>query len=121
MLNYNSCLIFSEAPDKLAEFYGKVFEAKPVWQEEGYTSYQVGAGIITIGPHSKVKGTNQNPERIMLNFETADPVKVADRIKKLGATVVAEPYHPSESADAWIATFADPDGNYFQLMTPMKM
>jgi predicted enzyme related to lactoylglutathione lyase len=22
--------------------------------------------------------------------------------------------------DAWIATLADPDGNYFQLMTPMS-
>jgi predicted enzyme related to lactoylglutathione lyase len=121
MLNYNSCLIFSETPDKLAEFYGKVFETKPVWEEQGYTSYQVGSGMVTIGPHDKVKGKNLNPERIMINFETADPVKVSERIKKLGATVIAEPYHPGESPDMWIATFADPDGNYFQLGSPMKM
>jgi predicted enzyme related to lactoylglutathione lyase len=23
--------------------------------------------------------------------------------------------------EAWIATFADPDGNYFQLLSPMPM
>jgi predicted enzyme related to lactoylglutathione lyase len=30
--------------------------------------------------------------------------------------VIAEPYAIGEG---WIATLADPDGNYFQLMTPM--
>jgi predicted enzyme related to lactoylglutathione lyase len=35
---------------------------------------------------------------------------------------VQEPYRPDGMDDAtqmWIATFADPDGNYFQLMSPM--
>lgn len=121
MLNYNSCLIFSETPDKLAEFYGKVFETKPVWEEQGYTTYQVGSGMVTIGSHDKVKGKSPDPERIMLNFETEEVKSEFERIKKLGATVVAEPYSMGESADEWIATFADPDGNFFQLMTPMKM
>jgi hypothetical protein len=33
------------------------------------------------------------------------------------------PYQPDKERDsnAWLATFADPDGNYFQLLTPMKM
>lgn len=121
MLNYNSCLIFSEAPDKLAEFYEKVFAMKPVWDEGGYKSYKVGDGVITFGPHDKVHGKNSNPERIMINFETPDVAKEFDRIKQLGATVVAEPYHVGESPDDMIATLADPDGNYFQLFTPMKM
>lgn len=121
MLNFNSCLIFSETPDALAEFYGKVFELKPKWDMEGYKSYQVGGGFVTIGPHDKVRGKNINPERIMLNFETTEVLKDFERIKKLGAVVIAEPYHPNESPDDLIATFADSDGNIFQLGTPMRM
>ena len=36
-----------------------------------------------------------------------------------GATVVSEPYHMT--GPGWIATFADPDDNYFQLMSAMTM
>ena len=39
-----------------------------------------------------------------------------ERIKAAGATVIREPY---EMGGGWIATLADPDGNYFQLVTPM--
>ena len=31
----------------------------------------------------------------------------------------AEPQRLGEMPDAWIATFADPDDNYFQLMSPL--
>jgi predicted enzyme related to lactoylglutathione lyase len=43
-----------------------------------------------------------------------------ERIKKLGAAVVAEPYNPAEDPKGMIATFADPDNNYFQLMSPWE-
>jgi len=32
---------------------------------------------------------------------------------------VREPYNPGGAPDGLIATFEDPDGNYFQLMSPM--
>ena len=41
------------------------------------------------------------------------------RLEAAGATVVQEPYQPGESPEAWIATFSDPDDNYFQLVSPM--
>ena len=44
------------------------------------------------------------------------------RIKGTGATVVQEPYQPgpegSGSEEFWMATFEDPDGNYFQIASP---
>jgi predicted enzyme related to lactoylglutathione lyase len=40
------------------------------------------------------------------------------RLKAAGATVVQEPYQPDEDPEGWIATFADPDDNYFQLVSP---
>ena len=42
-----------------------------------------------------------------------------ERFKAAGATVVREPYGFEEAPGSLIATFADPDGNYFQLQTPM--
>lgn len=119
MLNFNSLLLFSEDPKKLADFYQKVFENEPVWSDGNYFSFQAGDGFLTIGPHDKVNGKSPNPERIMLNFETEDVEKEFERIKSLRADVIADPYHPDEMAESTIATLADPDGNYFQLMTPM--
>jgi hypothetical protein len=34
------------------------------------------------------------------------------------ATLVQKPYQPDEDPEGWIATFADPDDNYFQLVSP---
>lgn len=121
MLNFNSLLLFSEKPKPLAEFYKKVFESDPVWDEHEYTSFKVGDGFITIGPHDKVHGKNANPERIIFNLETKEVKKEFERIKKLGAKVIKEPYNPEETEEEGsIATFVDPDGNYFQLTSPWK-
>ena len=37
-----------------------------------------------------------------------------------GAKAVQEPYHPGAASEMWVATIADPDDNYFQLMSPME-
>lgn len=117
MLNFNSILIFSENPKELAEFYSKVFDKKPDMEMEGYFGFQVGAAWITFGPHDKVKGKSSNPERVMWNFETRDIKEEFERIKATGAKVVKE---PTDDAEGAIATFEDPDGNYFQLMPPFE-
>ncbi len=121
MLDFRSILVFSADPGKLADFYKKVFRKEPGWQESGYYGFQVGKGFVTFGPHDKVHGRNPNPERVLFNFETRDVKGEFERIRKLGASVVAEPYHPMEDPKSMIATFADPDDNYFQLVTPWEM
>jgi len=113
-------LIFSENPKKLSEFYKKVFQQKSIWDEGEYSGFKLGAGMVMVGPHDKVHGASKNPERIIINFETKDVEKEFERIKKLGAKVIAKPYHPMEEKKMTLATFADPDGNYFQLASPMK-
>lgn len=120
MLDFNSLLIFSEHPKKLSKFYQKVFNKKPDWDDGGYTGFSMGAGYITIGPHDKVSGKNKNPERIMFNLETEDVEKEFERIASTGVNVIAAPYHMGEN-DGFIATLEDPDGNYFQLVSPMKL
>jgi hypothetical protein len=44
----------------------------------------------------------------------------SDRFRRRDASSTAEPYNPAEDPKGMIATFADPDNNYFQLVTPME-
>jgi predicted enzyme related to lactoylglutathione lyase len=119
MLNLSGIMINSEDVSTLSEFYRKVL-GTPGWEQDGYVGWQVGSGLLMLGPHSEVKGTNEMPGRIMCNLETPDVKGEFDRIKGFGAQVVAEPYQPGAGAgDMWLATLADPDGNYLQLASPM--
>ena len=117
-MNFNSILIGSEDPQRLVDYYTKLF-GQPTMSEGGYTGWQIGSGFFTVGPHSEVKGKNAQPGRFLWNIETADVKGEFDKMKAAGAIVVREPYSFEGYPDAWIATLADPDDNYFQLMTPM--
>lgn len=118
-MNFNSILIGSEDAEALSAFYAKLLGA-PTWTDGGYTTWMLGSGAVSIGPHSEVKGRNPSPGRLIWNIETTDVKGEAERFKAAGATVIAEPYTFESAPGSWIATFADPDGNYFQLMTPME-
>lgn len=118
-MNLNSILIGSENPQRLADYYARLF-GEPMWNEGGYIGWMIGSGALTIGPHDEVTGRNAQPGRIIWNIESPDVRGDFDRFKAAGATVVREPYGMDEGADeGLIATFADPDDNYFQLMSPM--
>jgi predicted enzyme related to lactoylglutathione lyase len=118
-MNFNSVLIGSEDPERLAAYYSKLF-GEPGFSEGGYSGWQIGSGFLTVGPHSEVHGRNGEPGRIIVNIETPDVRGEFERLKGAGATVVQEPYTmEGMDADDAICTFEDPDGNYFQLMSPM--
>ncbi|HEV2760798.1 MAG TPA: VOC family protein [Acidimicrobiales bacterium] len=122
-LNLNSIMLGSEDSKRLADFYTKVLGApNPEFSDEasGWFGFQAGEGGLVIGPHSEVTGTNPQPGRIMLNFATSDVKSEFERIKGLDADVVAEPYEPGGGDGMLMCTFADPDGNYFQLSTPWE-
>lgn len=65
-----------------------------------------------------MQGPNPQPGRLIWNLETPDVRGEFERLKAAGATVVQEPYQPDEDPEGWIATFSDPDDNYFQLVSP---
>ncbi|MBA2719938.1 MAG: VOC family protein [Chloroflexi bacterium] len=118
-MDFNSILIGSADPQRLADYYTKLFGA-PAMSEGGYTGWAIGSGWLTIGPHDQVTGQNAQPGRLIWNIETADVQGEFDRMKAAGAIVVREPYGFDGGPDVSIATLADPDHNYFQLMTPME-
>ena len=119
MLSLTTVMLGTQDAKGLAEFYTKVL-GEPGWSDESFTGWQAGPSWLMIGEHSEVKGRSENPARIMLNFETPDVKAEFERIKDLGAQVVAEPYEPGGGDGMLMCTFADPDGNYFQLSTPWE-
>jgi predicted enzyme related to lactoylglutathione lyase len=111
-------MIGTKQTKTLSAFYEKVLgkPADMVDQENGFFGWQVGSAFISVLEHSEMGGSTKDPGRVILNFETVQVKEEFERIKAIGATVIREPY---EMGQGWIATLADPDGNYFQLMTPM--
>lgn len=117
-MNLNNVMIGSEDAATLAAYYTKLFGA-PAWSENEYTGWVLGNGSITVAPHSEVKGANEQPGRLILNIESSDVPGDFARLQAAGAIVVREPYTFDEAPGTWVATLADPDGNYFQLVSPM--
>ncbi len=118
MLNLTSVMIGTKQFKALSAFYEKVIgkPADMVDDEHGFHGWQVGGIFLGILEHSEMSGNTKDAGRVMFNFETADVKEEFERIKSIGAVVIKE---PGEMGQGLIATLADPDGNYFQLMTPM--
>ena len=119
-MKFSGVLIGSEQPQALKAYYTKLF-GKPGWEDATYSGWQFGDAYFMVGPHDQVKGPNREPGRVIWNLETPDVAAEFSRLKAAGAKVVREPYHPGDEASGWIATFADPDDNYFQIGSPMQM
>ena len=118
MLNLNSVMIGTKQTKAMVAFYEKVFgkPAEMVDEASGFSGWQVGSAYFSILDHSEMGGSTKDPGRVMVNFETTQVKEEFERIKNIGAKVIRE---PSEMGGGWLATLADPDGNYFQLVTPM--
>jgi predicted enzyme related to lactoylglutathione lyase len=102
----------------MAQFYERVFGRPADMVDEGNEyGWKVGNTYFIVAEHSEMKGQAKEPGRNMCNFETLQVKEEFERIRATGATVIREPY---EMAGLWIATFVDPDGNYFQLMSPFE-
>jgi predicted enzyme related to lactoylglutathione lyase len=119
-MDFSGILIGSENAPALVDYYTKVLGA-PSFVQDPYTSWQIGSGFVTVAPHSEVKGRNASPGRIIWNIETKDVAGEFDKMKAAGAIVITAPYEFEGSPGSSIATLADPDGNYFQLLSPMEM
>ena len=119
MLKPYSVMISSEKPEILRDFYQMVFKRDVDWSDGGYYGFNEGGMGLVIGPHDKVKGKNEQPARMMINFSTEDVEGEFMRIERFAPKVIAKPYTMDGESKMMIATLEDPDGNYFQLMTPM--
>ena len=116
-----SLTLFSPSAKKLAGFYrdkvGLKIKFEAVMGEHDEEMYEMSVGKKSgfyIIDHSKVKGTSKQPERILFNLEVDNIKKEVTKLKKAKVKLVADTYHIE--GYGYIATFADVDGNYFQLV-----
>ncbi len=116
-------LVGSEDAKALAGFYREKVGLKQTNEYEmgegddassGFElSFESGPGLY-IMDHSEVKGKNSTPGRVILNLEVDDIEAEAKRLEESGVKVIKETYHIEEYG--YVATFEDPDGNYFQIV-----
>jgi predicted enzyme related to lactoylglutathione lyase len=103
----------SEQPDRLREFYREVVGLQPQ-PEMGPGAFQVGGGVFAIGPHSEVRGATKEPPRVLYDFFVDDLAAEQKRLEGKGVKFIR-----SAGREPWggiISTFADPDGNYVQII-----
>ena len=117
-MNLNSILLGTDDAPRLAEYYTRLLGA-PTFNDGGYTTWVIGNGGLTVAAHSEVHGKNEMPGRFIWNLESDDVAGEFAKMRDAGAIVIREPYNFEGIEGSWIATLADPDGNYFQLMSPM--
>jgi predicted enzyme related to lactoylglutathione lyase len=104
---------------KLAQFYTKLL-GEPGFHQDDWYGWGTPDSTLMLGSHSEVHGKNSNPQRLMVMLNVEDVQKAFDQAKSAGAEVIAEPYEPDHdnNPDMFLATVADPDGNYVQLSKP---
>lgn len=113
-------LLSTENAKKLAKFYQEVVGLKmgAVMEigdkgEEAY-DFSLTGGALYIMDHSDIKGKSKQPARVMFNLEVSDIEKEVARMKRAKVKPVQDIYHVQ--GYGLIATFEDPDGNYFQFV-----
>lgn len=116
-----SILLSSQNPKKLAMFYKDsvgvkmTLEAEMGDENEELFGFEMKKGTsLYIMHHSKVKGKSAQPERYLVNFEVDAIEKEVKRLVKAGVKRIKDVYHVEGYGK--IATFEDPDGNYFQFV-----
>ena len=107
--------IGSEHPTELIEYYRGLF-GTPFIERGGYASWMFDGNLVTVGPHTDVKGKSDQPGRVMWSMQTDDATADYERYKAAGAIIVKELYQDADAPEFTIATFADPDDNYFQIV-----
>ena len=103
----------SEQPERLVAFYKDAVGLEPRFDITP-GAFAVGDALLIIEAHSAVTGQVKEPERQFLNFVVADAVAEQDRLAARGVPIVQPAY--VEPGIGVFVTFADPDGNYGQLL-----
>jgi len=106
----------SEQPEKMIAFYRDVV-GLTVNPDFGPGAFMAGTSSFVafiIEGHSDVRGATKEPQRVLLNFFVGDLASEQKRLEAQGVEFVRSA--AKEPGFGTISTFADPDGNYCQLI-----
>ncbi len=106
-------LLASTDPERLHAWYAAAFEPQQDTKTNGYRILTFGGFTVLIDRRDDVAAANQEPGRVILNFEVADARAVTRRLDEMGAKWKAE---LEEREPGFFATAIDPDGNYVQII-----
>ena len=109
--NVNVC---SEDPARLIAFYADVVGLERI-PAIGAGAFRVGGAAFLVDGHSEATGVTKEPNRVLLTFSVdAAPAEQA-RLEAAGVTFARSA--TKEPNGVTVATFADPDGNYCQIIS----
>lgn len=117
----STVLIWSENWKKLADWYQEIFNFKVIGEinhprDTGVLWELPEGGVwLWVGQHSEIKGKNKDPLRIMFNINVDSVDKAYEYLVSKKVEVIAKPFK-APTFDKYFATFADPDGNVFQII-----
>ncbi len=103
----------SERPERLIAFYRDVVGLMPA-PEMAPGAFVLGQSYLIVSGHDEVRGPATDARRCLINFVVDDLDAEQARLEAGGAAFIR-----SKGAEPWggrISTFADPDGNYCQLI-----
>ena len=109
--NVNVC---SEDPARLTAFYADVLGLEPI-PAISAGAFRVGGAAFLVDGHSEAKGPSKEPYRVLLTFSVDDAPAEQARLEAVGVPFVRSATR--EPNGVTVATFADPDGNYCQLIS----
>jgi len=104
-----SLLIGSSRVEHMKSWYRRAFDVK----ENEMGAFEFGDVLLFIEAHSEVEGNTKEPARAIINLNVDDCRGLAAHLRELGARFVRK---VEQEPFGLIATVADPDGNYLQLI-----
>jgi predicted enzyme related to lactoylglutathione lyase len=108
-LNLGSLLVGSSQVDTMKIWYRRAFDV----EENAMGAFEFGGVQFFIETHSEVNGPVKEPARCIVNLDVDDARALNDHLRDLGAVFVRK---LSQEPFGLIATVADPDGNYVQII-----
>lgn len=108
-IRLGSILLGSASPQRLRDWYRRALDVEP----DDHGVLDVGGVGLLVDGRDDLADRNPEPGRIILNLTTDDAREVTSHLDRLGVPWIAE---LEEREHGYFATFADPDGNYVQLL-----
>jgi len=104
-----SLLIGSSQPDAMKDWYRKAFDVK----ENDMGAFEFGPVQLFVETHSDVSGPTKEPARVLINLNVDDCRGLDAHLQQVGTKFVRQ---VEQEPFGLIATVADPDGNYIQII-----
>jgi predicted enzyme related to lactoylglutathione lyase len=104
-----SLLVGSSRVEYMKSWYRRAFDVK----ENDMGAFEFGPVQLFVETHSEVEGNAEDPARVIINLNVDDCRALAAHLRELGTRFVR---NVEQEPFGLIATVADPDGNYIQII-----